>query len=57
MTDNGLTFSQQRRLAIILTDMDKDTTELQKALDYIAKALVKSQERATRLRRILQEEK
>lgn len=55
MTDNGLTLSQQRKLSVLAAEMDKIITEQQKALDYMAKAMVKTQEQATRLRRILLE--
>lgn len=57
MTDNGLTLSQQRKLGVLVAEMDKTTTELQKALDFVAKALTKNQEQSNRLRRILLEEK
>lgn len=57
MTDNGLSLSQQRKLGVLVAEMDKTTTELQKALDYVARALTKHQEQSGRLRRILLEGK
>lgn len=54
---NGLTLSQQRRLGILVKEMDSYNDELRKALDYIARSLTKSQEQANRLRRILLEGK